>query len=157
MMKLPQVEDAKALMTEAMTWSVMKWLREKKNVRRAADEANGALDQLSLQLKQGWPDDIRAAYNTLIAESAGTRRRTSGKNGTFSGANADEALVQKMVAQEIKDADDEAYQARMNAEEAFDEAEKKLSTRVAREGCVKAIRAWELQEKAIDKSANIHH
>ena len=46
MHKLPEVEEAKALMNEATEWSVMKWLREKKRVRKVADQANAALDKL---------------------------------------------------------------------------------------------------------------
>lgn len=156
MRKLAQVEIAKSLMTEAMTWSVMKWLREKKKVRRAADEANAALDQLSLQLKQGWPEDIRAAYKTLLEQSTAKRQGANKGSGISSGAKSDAVLAWKIVVEKIKDADDEAYRARMIAEEAFDEAEKKLSTRLAREGCAKAIRSWELQEEAIEKSASIH-
>jgi hypothetical protein len=149
--KLPQVEAAKSLLIEAMKWSVMKWLREKKTVRKTADRANAALDQLSLQLRQGWPQKVRAAYEALVAQSAGNDpAKPRGHNGTYCVAKADALLAKK-----IKDADDEAYRARMNAEEAFDAAEKRLSTRLAREGCLKAIRAWELQEQAIQESASI--
>ncbi len=62
MEKLPEVETAKALMTEAVSWSVMRWLREKKRVRKAADQANAALDQLSAAIQQSWPDRVRTAY-----------------------------------------------------------------------------------------------
>lgn len=37
--------------------------------------------------------------------------------------------------------------AGMDAEETLDDAEKKLSTALARDGCRKAILAWDLQEK----------
>jgi len=40
----------------------------------------------------------------------------------------------------------------MDAEATFDEAEKQLSTRLAREGCRKAIESWDLHEKAIRKA-----
>jgi hypothetical protein len=40
----------------------------------------------------------------------------------------------------------------MDAEDAFDLAEKQLSTRLAREGCQKAIHSWDLHEKAIRKA-----
>jgi hypothetical protein len=40
----------------------------------------------------------------------------------------------------------------MDAESTFDEAEKQLSTALAREGCRKAIHSWELFEKAIHLS-----
>jgi hypothetical protein len=40
----------------------------------------------------------------------------------------------------------------MDAEQTFDTAEKQLSTALAREGCRKAIRSWELRERAIRKA-----
>ena len=65
MQKLPQVEGAKALMTEAQEWSVMKWLKEKKRVRKTADHANDTLDQLSKETKLLWSDELRTAYAAL--------------------------------------------------------------------------------------------
>ena len=50
MEKIPAVETAKSLMNDAVTWSVMKWLREKKTVRKIADQANAALDQLDQEV-----------------------------------------------------------------------------------------------------------
>jgi len=120
MEKLREVEIAKALMTEAVAWSVMKWLREKKRVRKTADQANAALDQLSQAVKDRWPDGMRTAY-----------------------------------AKKVKEADDAAYRARMDAEATFDEAERQLSTRLAREGCRKAIESWDLHEKAIRKAESL--
>jgi hypothetical protein len=40
----------------------------------------------------------------------------------------------------------------MEAEKAFDDAERQLSTSLAREGCRKAIHSWDLHEKAIRKA-----
>jgi hypothetical protein len=60
-----------------------------------------------------------------------------------------------LIAKKVKEADDEAYRARMDAEEAFDQAEKQLSTSLAREGCRKAIHSWELHEKAIRKAETV--
>jgi hypothetical protein len=40
MRKLPEVQHAKELMTEAMDWSTFKWLFEKSRVRQTADRAN---------------------------------------------------------------------------------------------------------------------
>ena len=54
--------------------------------------------------------------------------------------------------EQIKDADDTARRARMHAEKTFDDAERQLSTSLAREGCKKAIHSWELHEKAISKA-----
>jgi hypothetical protein len=56
------------------------------------------------------------------------------------------------LAKKLKESDDEAYRVRMDAEDTFDEAEKKLSTRLAREGSRKAIDSWDLHEQAIRKS-----
>ena len=150
MEKLPVVEAAKALMNEAMTWSVMKWLREKKMVRKTADQANAALDQLSQTVRGRWPKEIRAAYESLAAQSAKTATRP--QPSTTPPGNELEA---SLIARKSKESDDEAYRARMEAEESFDKAEKQLSTGLAREGCRKAIHSWELHEKAIRKAEAI--
>ncbi len=147
MEKMPAVETAKALMTEAVAWSVMKWLREKKMVRKTADQANAALDQLNQAVKDRWPDRVRVAYKALIARTAIATVHTQQKPP--SELIDPQALL---IAKKVKEADDEAYRARMDAEETFDEAEKKLSTALAREGCRKAIHSWELHEKAIRKA-----
>jgi len=134
MQKLPQVEGAKALMTEAQEWSVMKWLKEKKRVRKTADHANDTLDQLSKETKLLWSDELRTAYAAL-AQIA-------------SPGNQPDAEILNAVKQ-VKRADDEALRAHLDAENTFDEAERQLSTSMAREGCRKAIYSWELHEKAI--------
>jgi IS30 family transposase len=153
MEQLPEVETARALMNEAMKWSVMKWLREKKSVRKTADQANAALDQLSESLKRHWPDSVRLAYEALRAEAASskTAQHAQAKQPP---ANDSQASA---IAKKVKQADDEAYRARMQAEETFDEAERVLSTILAREGCAQAIRAWDLQEKAIRKAEEVDH
>lgn len=73
MEKIPAVETAKALMTEAVAWSVMKWLREKKTVRKTADQANAALDQLNQDVKSRWPERVRTAYDALDGQGAARR------------------------------------------------------------------------------------
>ena len=148
MEKLPAVENAKALMTEAVAWSVMKWLREKKTVRKVADQANAALDQLNQAVKDRWPDGLRDAYQALVAQAAGIAT-ARGQQEPPSPVADPQALFS---AKKVKETDDEARRARMDAEETFDAAEKQLSTAVAREGCRKAILSWELHEKAIRKA-----
>lgn len=150
MEKLSEVETAKALMTEAMAWSVMKWLREKKRVRKTADLANAALDQLSAATRQRWPDPIRTAYEVRLAPANGpaTKREPQKLPPTVISPDA-------LTAQKMKETNDEAYRARMDAEEAFDQAERQLSARLAREGCQKAIHSWDLHEKAIRKAEAI--
>jgi hypothetical protein len=142
MNKLHEVDEAKALMTEAMSWSVMKWLTEKKRVRRTADKANHALWAMQEAAKQRWGGDLRLAYTELAAPDGHSRHKTK--------AEASATLAEiKRLAHRIKEADDEAYRAHLDAEETFDKADRLLSTRLAREGCQKAIRSWELYEKAI--------
>ena len=139
-------------MTQAMKWSVMKWLREKKNVRKTADAANAALDKVNREVKRQWPDHLKSAYDALEAQSFGSSRR-NGHQGQQPPPTIDPEV--SALAKRMKDVNDEAYRAREIAEEAFDEAEKQLSTRLAREGCVKAIRAWEMLEEAIRKGESI--
>lgn len=139
MEKLREVETAKELMTEATSWSVMKWLREKKSVRKAADQANAGLDQLNAAVKQRWPEGLRAAYDELSLKTGARRSQKLPAND----------VETRLAAKKVKEMDDEAYRARMDAEDTFDKAEKQLSTSLAREGCRKAILSWELHEKAI--------
>jgi hypothetical protein len=146
MRKLSEVEDAKALMTEAMNWSVVRWLKEKKRVRKTADLANAALDRLDQEIKARWSDELKAAYNELGGNSA--RGAQPQHKQTSQGIDPQVMLL----AKKLKESDDEAYRVRMDAEDTFDEAEKKLSTRLAREGCRKAIDSWDLHGQAICKS-----
>jgi len=146
---IPEVDSAKTLMTEAITWSVMKWLREKKRVRDTADRANAVLDDLSEKVRDLWPLTLREQYQALCSQSTNCNARTTGKH--TSGKETGFADV-RSDALALKDADDSAHRARIDAEATFDEAERKLSTALAREGCRKAIRGWELHEEAIRKA-----
>jgi len=147
--EIHEVESAKALMTEAMKWSVMKWLREKHRVRATADQANAILDDLSEKTRSRWRPSLREQYQALCSESTNGTARTTEKQ-TCPKATASAQVLSDAAA--LKNADDSAHRARMDAEATFDEAEKRLSTALAREGCKKAIRAWELHEQAIRKS-----
>jgi histone H3/H4 len=147
---LPEVARARALMTEAMAWSVMKWLREKKRVRKVADDANAALDELDRVVKTRWSREAIAAYNDLL-------KRTDVALPDLTGQPANQpppaiTADARHFARQVKEADDEACRARMDAETTFDEAERRLSTSLAREGCRKAIHSWDLFEKAIRRA-----
>src|SRR4051812_29062368 len=139
MQKLIEVEEAKLVMIEAINWSVMKWLREKKHVRKMADRANATLDKTIGDLKSGWEKDLQVAYEQL---------------GSHGGKAEASNISAELLAQatKLKHAADEARRARDDAENTFDEAEKQLSTTMAREGCRKAIRSWELHEHMIKLS-----
>jgi hypothetical protein len=133
MQKLPAVEQAKALMTEARDWSVWRWLTEKRRVRAAADKATEALGEREKQIKAGWSDDVRKAYRALDAR----------------GGNGRVASGLLPVLRKLKAVEQTAETARLDAEATFDEAERMLSPSMARQGTTKAIESWELREKAI--------
>ena len=150
MRKLPEVERARQLMLEAMNWSVMKWLREKKRVRKTADEANAALDQLNHRIKEGWSEEAKSAYQQLLTHAKASEHNHHGEGDVI------EPDVMLFVTA-VKKADEAASHSRMDAEKTFDEAERLLSTSLAREGCRKAVHSWELHEKANSKAANPAH
>lgn len=146
MRKLRDVQEAKELMNEAIDWSVFKWMFEKPRVRETADRANDALDRLERTVKARWSDELKAALN----ESSGKGGRRHQRSQPSPPPTTDPEI--RLLVEKIKDADEAARRARMEAEETFDEAERQLSTSLAREGCKKAIHCWELHEKAIRKA-----
>jgi hypothetical protein len=146
MKKFDEVEQAKALMTEGLDWSVIKWIAEKKRVRKAADKANNLLWTTQKTLREFWSDELIAAYDALAGGDGNSDRHRPKQDG----AAIDPEI--KRLARALKKADDEAYAAHLDAEETFDKADKWLSTAKAREGARKAILSWELYEKAILKS-----
>lgn len=143
MRKLPEVEEAKELMTEAMQWSVFTWLFRKSKVQEIADKANAALDKLNHATKARWSEEIQTAYKGL----SGKGRRQSEP------APVDPEI--QLFVKKVKEADDTARRARTDAEDTFDEAERQLNTDLAREGCRKAILQWELDEKAIRRAQSV--
>ena len=130
MKKLIEVNEAKALMTEAIDWSVIKWLSEKKRVRKAADKANALLDSVEKEAQDSWSEELKEAYAKPGAATPET----------------------KHLAMKLKEAHDAAINLRMQAEETFDKAERRLSTALAREGCHQAIKGWELHLEAIRRA-----
>jgi hypothetical protein len=154
MRKLIQVEDAKSLLEVAKDWGVWRWLMEKKRVRRTADIAWEAFDELEKDVKSAWSDDLQKAYAELVAEAAlaegGAPAKRKYEKAKKEAADIDPKI--KAVAQKLKETDDEAYRVRMEAERMFDEAEARLSTSMAREASQVAIDAYNLREKAVRKA-----
>jgi hypothetical protein len=153
MHKLSQVEEATALMNEAKEWGVWRWLWEKGRVRATADRANDALAQLEDKVKASWDGDLKKAYRELEALAA-LNGHVKGKR-LYEKAKEEAKDVDpeiKKAAERVKEADDAAYQAHLDAEETFDEAERRLDTGMARDGAEKAIDSWVLREKAIRKA-----
>jgi hypothetical protein len=150
MHKLPPAEEAKALFHVAKEWSVWHWLTDKKRVRAAADRANEALDALDLKIKASWSDPLKAAYRELEAEEAfenDPQAKADFAQAQQAAKDVDAAV--KEAARRLREADNEAYNARMDAEDIFDEAERRLSSSLARKGAKRAIESWELKETAI--------
>ncbi len=127
MAKIIEVEQARALMTEAIDWSVMKWLAEKKRVRRAADKANDTLNAVEQDIHSRWSLTFRSVYE---------------KSG-------DASSDLKRLARKIREEHDLAVKFHLQAEDTFDVAEKRLSTAMAREGCRQAIEGWDHHVQAI--------
>jgi hypothetical protein len=153
MQKLIPVEEAKALMNEAKDWGVWRWLLEKKRVRAAADRAVDALADLEKKVKASWSDDLKKAYDELEAQAAldrNPRAKHRYEKAKEEAKNVDPQI--KLAVRRVKEADDEAENARVDAEGTFDEAERRLSSSMAREGAQKAIDSWELRGKAIRKA-----
>ena len=158
MQKLIPVEEAKALMNEAKGWGVWRWLTEKGRVRAAADKAVETLGDLEKKVKASWSDDLKKAYEELDAQAAldrNPRAKHRYERAKEAAKNVDPQI--KLAVRRVKEADDEAENARVDAEETFDEAERRLSTSMAREGAQKAIGSWELREKAIRKAEALAH
>lgn len=157
MKKISAVEEARAIMTEGIEWGVWKWLMEKKKVRAIADEARVALDDCEVKVKLAWGDDYKIAYNQLVSENGngnGKRQRKQSKsNGQTVGKITDAKIL--VAVKRIAEADDEAYNAHEDAEDVFAEAERKMSTAMAREGARKALEAYDLHEAAIRKAESL--
>ncbi len=159
MRKLIAVEEARRALNEGKEWSIWRWLFEKKRVRTIADAGTAALDELEKEVKAGWSDDLKKAYREAEAKAAAdhnARARRQYEKAKEDARHVDPAL--KLAAQRVKEADDIATQARMDAEATFDLAERRLSGSMAREGAEKAIYAYDVREKAIRKAeaANRH-
>ena len=152
MQKLNPVEEAKALMNEAMGWSVWGWLTEKRRLRTTADQAWEALDAAEKNVRAGWREDVRKAWHELEAQAAleaNPRLRRQFEKAREEAQSVDDEV--KSAARKLKEADLEAYALRMQAEETFDEADRRMSTSMAREGAQQAIDAWQTREKFLRK------
>jgi len=132
MKKLIPVEEAKTLMREAIDWSIWSWLTEKRRLRTTADAAWEALEGCEKTVKGEWSVDLKKAYR--------------GKDGKGLDAEL------KVALDRMREADEAWRQARETAEATFDEAERRMSTDMAREGAAQAIEAWELTERAIRRA-----
>lgn len=144
-------------MTEGMEWGVWKWLLEKKRVRAIADEARAALDEFEMRVKATWSDDLKIAYNQLVSQNGDAKQaRQKTRLGKKEEAQKIDSQVMAAVKR-VKEADDDAYNAHEDAEDAFAEAEKRMSTSGAREGARKALEAYDLHEAAIRKAEALAH
>jgi hypothetical protein len=153
MQRLMAVEEAKELMAAATDWSIWRWLTEKRRVREAADRGTDALYDAEKKVKGGWCDDLQKAYRELEAKATFQQNPKTKRQleKAVEEARQVDAKI-KAAAQRVKEADDLSEEARLQAEATFDEAERRLSAGLAREGALQAIDAFELHEKAIRKA-----
>ncbi len=152
------VQEAKKLMNEAKDWSVWRWLLEKKRVRAAADHANQALDVLAKKVRASWEDDLKKVYHELEAQDAfesNPRASRQYQKAKEEARHVDSKI--RLAVQRVKQADDEAWNARMDAEQIFEDAERQMSAGLARQGAARAIECWDLREKAIRKAQALVH
>jgi len=153
MHKLIPVEEATALMNEAKDWSVWHWLLEKRRVRAAADRAVDALSDAEKKVKASWSDDLKKAYRELEAQQAHRSHRKATQRAEKPKEEARKLDPQtEQALLKVKEADEEAENARLDAEDTFAVAERQMSASKAREGAAKAIHSWELRMKAIRKA-----
>jgi hypothetical protein len=148
MEKLVPVEDAKMLLSSARDWSIVRWLAEKRKVRRIADLGTSALDEAERRVKSGWSEELLNAYAELCPPGDDDPFAASEFEFIKQHANGIPESI-KQWARRVKEADDKAYEARMTAERTFDDAERKLSAALARRGADEAIQAYELRYTAI--------
>jgi hypothetical protein len=141
MKKIPEVLDAKALMTEAQEWGIWRWLTEKRKVRLAADACNDALKRAEHNVIASWPEEMRAAYEELSFPT---------KGGKHHRKKIDPEVLESVRL--VKEALEEAERVRLDAEDIFDRADRALSTSMAKDGTARAIEAWQMREKAIRKA-----
>jgi len=145
MRKLQEVREARELLKEAMDWSVFKWLWEKTRVRQTTDRANAALELQERAVKAKWDPECKAVLKKLTAKKTPAVRAAAEQTESI------DPQMEQLIAG-VVETDRAAHRARMDAEEIFEEAERQLSTSLAREGCKKAIHGWDLHEKAIRKA-----
>lgn len=150
MRKLEAVEEAREIMTKGMEWGIFKWLMEKPKVRKIADRATDALNEAEDKVKATWSDELKRAYNYLVAQEGEAGK---GKRGAKSKEDAQPIDLRVLaIAQRIFEADEETERMRLDAEDTFDEGERKLSVSMARDGARKALATYDLHEKAIRKA-----
>jgi len=153
MQKLAAVEEAKSLFNEAKDWGVWRWLLEKKRARSTADAAWEALDEYEKKVKDAWSDDLKKAYQEAEAEAALDGKAKSRHRYEKAAEEARDVYSKiKLATKKLKEAEVEAYNVHMEAEEIFAEADRHLSTSMACEGAQRALEAWDLREKVIRKA-----
>jgi hypothetical protein len=155
MRKLAAVEEARAVMKEGTEWGLWRWLLEKGRVREIADRATAALDEADMHVKAGWSDDLKRAYQELVDQE--NRKRVRRQANDPSPETANIAPEVRLAAKRVKEADDEAERVRLDAEDTFDEAERRMSTELAREGARKALQTYDLRETAIRRAERVAH
>jgi hypothetical protein len=90
-------------------------------------------------VKASWSEDLKKAYHELEA-MASLNGHAKGKRPNEKARKTRRTWIPKSRAPRrgVKEADDAAYKADLDAEETFDEAERRLDTGMAQDGAEKA-------------------
>ena len=120
MKKLEAVENARAIMTEGLSWGVLKWLAQKPKVRRIADLATEALNNAEDGVKATWSDDLKRAFNYLATQEDGASNGKKGKKDIDP-----ESLA---IVRGVYEADEVTEAMRLDAEDTFARAAEIFST-----------------------------
>jgi hypothetical protein len=147
MRRLAAVEEARAVMTEAADWGVFRWLLEKGRVQEIADRATAALAEADRKVKADWGDTLKRAYQELVDQEKPRRAHRQEKDQR----NGIPPEI-RVIARSVKEAYDKGQRARVQAEDTFDQAERRMSTDLARTGCRQALESYDLREQAIRKA-----
>lgn len=156
MRKLVPVEQAKSLMREAVDWSLWGWLTRKRELRTTADSAWEALEALEQEVKVAWSDDLKLAYREVelsIAVNGDAKVRRQLEKAKQEAREV--AAEVKAAVRKLKEAEEEAHALHLQAEDTFDQADRRMSTAMACEGAQQAIEAWEAREKVIRKAESL--
>lgn len=149
MERLAVVEEARALFARSETWSVVRWLAEKRAVRELANKATAALAAANGQAKAQWGDELRGAYAELDADTSADDEFAGAEREFASRQQSTASEEVRRIARRVKEADEAARRATQKAEDTFALAERTLSVSLSRRGAAEAIESYDLRYEAI--------
>jgi hypothetical protein len=148
MNKLEAVEEAKRVLAGAMDWSILRWLAEKRRIREIADRGTASLDAEERRIKAQWPQELTDAYSALCPPSEDDPYAAAEFEFVRQQAQTIPNEIREAAAR-VRQADEVATRARLDAEQTFDDAERRMSSSLARKGAELAIAAYDVRYQAL--------